>query len=157
MATITLNIYQNQNKQSKGYQKWYGRVKHSTPIDAATLCDHVAMDSGLERADVATVFDAVLKQIKEQLCGGHPIKIEGLGTFKIGIKSKGVSTLDIKKSHPTFDPETDDPRKYLSGRQVESSHILFTPSDEIKTLLSTVKLVTDKTEWAAQLEKEKNV
>lgn len=150
MSKISIVVYQNNNQYSPAYKKYYGRVKHSSTVDVQMLCNHVAMDSGIEVSNVAVVFDALLKQIKEQLCGGHPIKVDGLGSMKVGIKSKGVGAADVKKRYPNFDPEKEDIRKYLSARQVEGAHLLFTASDDIKTLLRAVKFETDKSEWESE-------
>jgi hypothetical protein len=38
---------------------------------------------------------------------------------------------------------------------VKKAHILFTPTEEVKQLLRSVKFETDKTEWASLLKKEK--
>ena len=149
MAKVKISIYQNRNKKSKNYKQFYGRVKHNSTIEPATLCAHAANDSGIEEAKVAIVFEGVLKQMKEQLCLGHPITLDGMGTFKIGISSEGVSTEDVQRRYPQFDPETDDIRRYLSARQVKSAHLLFNPSVEVKTLLRAIKFETDKTEWAS--------
>lgn len=147
MASIVISVYQNKNDKSKAYGKFYGRVKHTTMVDTQLLCENAAADSGIEEADVAIIFDALLKQIKEQLCSGHPIKVENLGTMKLGISSTGVSTEDIRKRKPDFDPTKEDIRKYLTSKMVKGAHFLFTPSDEIKTLLRSVKFQTDKSEW----------
>ena len=156
MGLVVINIYPNSNATSKAYGKWYGRVKQESVVDAKMLCAHAALDSGIESADVAVVFDALFKQMKEQLCNGHPIVVEQFGTFKIGVSSSGVSLADIKKSYKQFDSATDDPRRYLNcGRMVKSVHLNFVPSKEVKEVLGSVKYETDKTEWAAQLEIEK--
>ncbi len=155
MATVTIGIYQNNNQYNSAYQKFFGRVMHSTEIDVEMLCAHVALDSGVEQAQVAIVFDAVAKQMKEQLCNGHPIKVEGLGTFKIGVKSEGWGVSDVKKVYPKFDPEKEDIRKYLSARQVKSAHLIFKPTEAVKNMLRGIKMTTDKTEWASLIEQEK--
>ena len=155
MAQVKIRVYQNNNAYSSAYGKFYGRVQKSTKIDVDMLCTHVAMDSGVEKAQVGIVFDAVAKQIKEQLCNGHPIKVEGIGTFKIGISSEGWGVAEVKKLYPSFDPETEDIRKYLSARQVKKASLLFAPTDEVRQLLRSVKFLTDKTEWNSLLAKEK--
>jgi hypothetical protein len=38
---------------------------------------------------------------------------------------------------------------------VKSAYILFTPCESIKSALRAIKMVTNKTEWEAQLAKEK--
>lgn len=147
MGKITIRVYQNNNKKSVGYKKFYGRVSHTSTIDATTLCKHAAMDSGIEESSVATIYDAQLKQMKEMLCNGHPIKIDGLGIFKIGLSSTGVSEQEVQQKHPDYNPETDDIRKYLNARQVKKARLLFIPCDAIKEALRGVKFESDKSDW----------
>ncbi len=156
MGKVTIEVYQNHNSKSESYGKYYGHAVQASTIDEKTLCKHVAMDSGVEESEVAVVYDGQLKQVKELLCNGHAIKMEGLGTFKVGISSEGVSVADVQKRYPHFDPETEDICKYLTAKQVKSAHLLFTPCEEIKMALCSVKFETDKSEWAAQMNAEKN-
>lgn len=147
MGKVRIRVYQNKNSKSRAYRKFYGRVSHASTIDVSTLCAHAAMDSGIERSLVPTVYDAQLKQMKELLCNGHAIKVDGLGTFKLGVESEGVSEEEVQQRHPQFDPETEDIRKYLSARQVKRARLLFTPCAEIKSALRSVKYETDKSDW----------
>ena len=158
MAKVTIKVYQILNTKSAAYGKYYGRVHQNSIIEPETLCKHAAMDSGIEQSEIAVVSDAVMKQLNELLFNGHPIKVTGLGTFKLGISSEGVSAADVQHRYPEFDPSKDDIRKYLSTKQVKKVFIHFTPSETIKAALRAVKVETDKTEWAAQmaLEKENN-
>ena len=155
MAKATICVYRNNNAYSRAYRKYYGRVRQSTLIDSEALCEHVALDSGIERTQVAIIFDAIAKQMKDQLCNGHPIKVDGIGTFKVGISSEGWDLEKVKKLNPRFDPEKEDIRKYLSARQVKEAYLLFTPSEDLRTMLRGVKLSTDKTEWADVIRQEK--
>lgn len=155
MATIRIGIYQNANMESKAYKKFYGRIKHASTIDAEVLCKHTAMDSGIEESSVVMIYNAQQKQMKELLCNGHPIEVPGLGTFKIGVTSVGWSVADVQRRFPKFNPETDDIRHYLSARQVKQAHILFTPCESIKDALRGIKMITDKSDWEAQLLAEK--
>ena len=148
MGKVRIKIYQNKNSKAQAYKKFYGKVQHSSTIDASTLCEHAAMDSGIERSLVPTVYDAQLKQMKELLCNGHAIKVDSLGTFKLGVESEGVTAAEVHERYPRFNPETDDIRKYWSARQVKRSRLLFTPCAEIKAALRSVKYETDKTDWS---------
>lgn len=150
MAQVKISVYQSTNAKMTNYGRYYGRVKHGNPISVETLCKNVALDSGIAEEQVAVVFDAILKQMKEQLCAGHPIKVDHLGTVKIGIHSNGVSAEDVKKKHPDFDPEKDDIRRYLTAKLVKKAHLLFNPCTEIKTALREIKYVTDKSEWSKE-------
>ena len=147
MPKSKLMLYRNSNHASAAYNNYYGRVKQSTTIDAKELCTYVARDSGIDEGHVMMVFNALIKQMEEQLCNGHPITIDGFFSAKVGIKSKGVSIEDVKKRVPGFDPENDDITKYLSANQVISAHLLLTASERIRTLLRSIKFETDKSDW----------
>jgi len=155
MSKIKIRVYQNHNRNSKSYKKYFGRVQHSSTVDSTTLCLHAAMDSGIESTAIAQVYDAQQKQMKEQLFNGHTIVIPELGTFKIGVASEGLSVADVQERYPQFDPETEDIRKYLSARQVKKAYLLFTPCAAIKEALRAIKFETDKVEWTAQMQQEK--
>ena len=137
MGKVYISVYQNRNDKMGAYQKWYGRVKQGMEIPADVLCQHAAQDSGIEEAHVAIVFDGVLKQIKEQLCNGHPIKVEGLGTFKIGVKSEGWDETDFAK-RPGY-KEGEDPRKWCSAQQVKGCRLNYRPTEDIKDMLREIK------------------
>ena len=153
MASIQIKVYRNNNASNrKAYGRYFGRVAHSTTLDAEALCNRVAQDSHIEEGYVGVVFGALCKQMKELLCNGHPIEVEGLGIMKVGIKSKGVSAKDVKKRVPDFNPKKDDITRYLSARQVERPHLLFTPNKRIKELLREVKFDTDRSDWKEETE-----
>lgn len=154
MSIIRIGVYQNNNQSSPAYKKFYGRVLHSETISSKALCAHAAKDSGIEESSISVVFDAFLKQFEEQLCGGHPIKVDWLGLFRLGVHSSGIGVNDVRKAHPEFDPDKEDIRKYVSARQVKSAHLLFTPCEEIKDLLRAVKFETDKSQWEQNTEEK---
>lgn len=156
MGQVTLIVYQNNNSRSAGYKKYYGRVRMNSEIDVVTLCAHAAQDSGIEQSDVETVFDGLLKQIKELLCNGHPIRFSNFGTFKLGVSSKGLSAEDAAKMGYQADDPNDDIRKYMNASTlVTGAYLNFKPDADVKSLLNIVKFVTDKTEWSRVIEKEK--
>ena len=150
MGKIKIKLYQNNNRKSDQYKFFYGRAYQATPIDESTLCEHAALDSNIEKSEIAMVYDAEAKQIKVLVCNGHAIKVEGLVTCKIGVSSKGVSEAEIQERHPEFDPTKDDIRKYLSAKQIKKARLLFTPCEEIKEALRSVKFETDKSEWETE-------
>jgi predicted histone-like DNA-binding protein len=147
MGKIIIELYQNNNEKSDNYKNFYGRARKATPVDATTLSEHAASDSNIESSDIANIYDAEFKQIQELACNGHAIQLDGWGTFKLAISSKGVSAADVKARHPEFDPTKEDIRKYLSAKQVKKARLVFIPCQEIKEALRSVKFETDKSEW----------
>lgn len=147
MGKIIIELYQNNNEKSDNYKNFYGRARKATPVDATTLSEHAASDSNIESSDIANIYDAEFKQIQELACNGHAIQLDGWGTFKLAVSSKGVSEADVKARHPEFDPTKEDIRKYLSAKQVKKARLVFIPCQEIKEALRSVKFETDKSEW----------
>jgi len=156
MGKIIIELYQNNNRKSDNYQFFYGRARKASPVDATTLSEHAASDSSIEASEIANIYDAQFKQIKELACNGHAIKLEGWGTFKISVSSKGISEAEIQERHPEYDPAKDDIRKYLSARQVKKARLLFIPCQEIKDALRSVKFETDKSEWISDDDNDNN-
>lgn len=147
MPKIVLELYQNNNEKSDNYKYFYGRARKTTNVDATTLSEHAANDSNIEASEIACTYDAQFKQIQELVCNGHAIKLDGWGTFKLTVSSKGVSEADVIARHPEYDPTKDDIRKYLSAKQVKKARLIFIPCQEIKDALRSVKFETDKSEW----------
>ena len=123
MAKVTIEVYQILNTKSPAYGKFFGRVRQNSTIESATLCKHAAMDSGIEEGEVAMVSDAVLKQVKELLLNGHPIRIPHLGLLKMSVNSKGTTSVS----------------EYNAGHEITNIHLVFTPDAEIKAELESLK------------------
>ena len=147
MGKLIIELYQNNNEKSDNYKNFYGRVRKATSVDANTLGEHAANDSNIEASEIANIYDAEFKQIQELACNGHAIRLDGWGTFKLSVSSKGISEAEVIARHPEFDPTKDDIRKYLSANQVKKAKLVFTPCQEIKDALRSVKFETDKSEW----------
>lgn len=98
MGKIIIELYQNNNEKSDNYKNFYGRARKATPVDATTLSEHAASDSNIESSDIANIYDAEFKQIQELACNGHAIQLDGWGTFKLTVSSKGVSEADVNVS-----------------------------------------------------------
>ena len=101
-------------------------------LTAKELAEHTAQDSRIEQASVEKVMDAIFKQIKEQLLNGHFIKLPGLGTLKIGV-------------HPATDKDgksvggAKTEKEYSCQKHLGGAHLLFQPSQDIKSELHAVK------------------
>lgn len=112
----------------------YARVVMNSLITADDLVDLIAIDSQVERAQVAVVTDAIGKQIKELVMNGHNIKVGSLGTLGIGFRTKW----------------SDSPLKVNINECLRSVRVRFITSEEIRNLQrscrKTKTVIRNKTE-----------
>ncbi len=123
MAIIRVKPYQNKNEKSLAFGKWFMHTHLNTPLDINDLANHMASDSKIERTLVATINNAITKQIAELLCNGHPIRIKHLGLLKLGVNSKGSETVS----------------EFNAGTDIKNVHIVLRPDAEIKEELRKIK------------------
>lgn len=81
------------NSKSLAFGKWFMRTFLNSVLDINDLANHMANDSKIERTLVANINSAITRQIVELLCNGHPIRILHIGLLKLGVNSKGESTV----------------------------------------------------------------
>lgn len=120
MIKMKVTPYQNKNRKSAAYGKWFMRPLYNTTLNTNDMNNHMQMDSKIERSMVGAVNNAISRQIAELLCNGHPIKIPHLGTLKLGASSKGKETA----------------AKYNAGNDIKGVHLIIVPDAEIKAELN---------------------
>ena len=63
-----LRLYQNKNKKSKAYGKYYGRVKATKTLNTTQLANHIAEHGSIITEDVLlSTINKMTKCIKELL------------------------------------------------------------------------------------------
>ena len=92
MGTITIKKYQNTNeKLTKCYKKWYGKVLHRGTMGTDELANHIMKHGSVYTDDVVLgVTRKLMHCIAEQLAEGYKVKLDGIGTLYLGASSTGV-------------------------------------------------------------------
>ena len=143
MGSIRAEPYQNTNISSTAYGKWYFRPFYDQTLDVEELANQIMWDSKVERSKMQAVVAAVIKQIREHLCNGKPIRVPHLGLLKLGVSSKGVATV----------------QEYNAGTDIKNLRILLYPDQEIKRELREmryVKYIPPKQKDAISVESDDN-
>ena len=55
------------------------------------IATKVAYDCTVTKADCKAVIEALIHEMNNQLLNSYSVKLDGLGTFKVTIKSRGLS------------------------------------------------------------------
>ena len=87
---IRIKLYQNNNPESKAYQKWYPRVVADETIGLDELAEHMAShNTPFSKGAIKGILTDAVACTKELLLLGKNVKFPDLAIFSIGLRLKG--------------------------------------------------------------------
>ena len=134
---VRYKLYQDNRAESTTRGKWYARaVYNGKPKTLKQMALKIQENVSVKKADVISVLDEMVGVLKEWLQDSNRVKIDGLGSFKIGLKTKPADTakdFSVSKhvvgARVNFLPEVEvDPttgtrmKSMLMGLQVEETN-----------------------------------
>ena len=130
--SVFYRLHQDQSTGTKRSGKWYARAVPTAVINTRQLAEIVQRNCTVKRSDVVAVIEEMVEVMKDQMQDSKRVKLEGFGSFKIGIQSKGAQTAGkfsvaehVKGLRVVFMPErTKDSsgnrsKQFLQGARVE--------------------------------------
>lgn len=102
--SVFYTLQENKIKSSKSKGKWFARA---TPLGTKTIEDMATVmqrNCTVKRSDIIAVLSEFAETLAGFLQDGYRVKIDRLGAFKVGLRSKGAIT-------PTEFKETENIRK----------------------------------------------
>ena len=103
---------QDNRKNSTHKGQWYGRAVYQGTVNEYDLAKSIEAKCTVHRADVVAVIIALIDEMSRALQSSLRVKLNGFGTFKMGLSSRPAETADkfttdnIKKLRVLFQPET---------------------------------------------------
>ena len=88
MAAIQYVTYQDNRKN--GTNLWYGRAVHPTTVDLDQISDRIQQNCSMKKSDVMAVLVEMVETMNYELQNSNKVKIDGLGTFFISLKTSGA-------------------------------------------------------------------
>ena len=108
---VTYSVSPRINPKDKNMPpKYYGHVQANGDVSLREMSEHIQASCTVTKADVYAVLVAMEDVIIDALKSGEIIRLGDLGTFQIGISSKGALTEEdyddslIKKARINFRP-----------------------------------------------------
>ena len=105
---------QNKNDESTAYGKWFATAVYDQRfIETDDLANFIQAQASVKKSDVKAVLDELGGAMKHFFELGQKVKLEGIGTFKVGFSSIGAATNDacgasnITTRRVLFLPETE--------------------------------------------------
>ena len=130
--SVFYRLHQDQSTGTKKSGKWYARAVPMAVINTRQLAEIIQRNCTVKRSDVVAVIEEMVEVMKDQMQDSKRVKLEGFGSFKIGIQSKGAQTAakfsvaeHVKGLRVVFMPErTKDSsgnrsKQFLQGARVE--------------------------------------
>ena len=130
--SVFYRLHQDKSVGTKRSGKWYARMVPTAVVDTRKLAEIIQRNCTVKKADVLAVIDELVETMRDQMQDSKRVKLDGFGSFKIGIKSKGAQSAkaftvqeNIKDLHVVFLPErsTDAAgnrsKQFLQGASVE--------------------------------------
>lgn len=92
---VFYKVYKLQRTFSDGRQdpangKWYAKALSVGTVGIDQLADIIQKNCSMKKSDVKAVLTELSEVMADKLQESYSVKLEGLGTFKVGLKCKGA-------------------------------------------------------------------
>ena len=109
---VNYKIYQSTAKNAtKGL--YYARTAYRETVDLKKLAEIMQANCTVKYSDILAVLTELGEVMKNELLNSKPVKIMGLGTFRVSLRSRGcadLNTFNIQNSivgaRVRFSPDT---------------------------------------------------
>jgi len=128
---IRYKLYQDNRKNSTTRGMWYARAAVMGVTDLETLAARIQRNCTAKKSDVMAVLTELVEVMQDELQEGRRVKLDGFGSFKIGISTTGAES----------------PKLFTPTKNVKGVHVLFQPEvktsadgSRVKTFLTGIKV-----------------
>lgn len=108
---VFYKLYKNNRKEGKSAGKWYSRATMLEVVDLDKLADVMQANSTVKKSDIKAVLTELVDVMKQALQDSKRVKLDGFGSFKVGISSLGA----------------DSAKDFSVGKHIKGLHIVFQP------------------------------
>ena len=138
--SVFYRLHQDKSVGTKRSGKWYARMVPTAVVDTRKLAEIIQRNCTVKKADVLAVIDELVETMRDQMQDSKRVKLDGFGSFKIGIKSKGAQTAkaftvqeNIEDLHVVFTPErTHDAAGNRSKQFLQGAVVEELPSNKVE-------------------------
>jgi len=110
--SVFYRLHQDKSQNTKRSGKWYARAVPMAMINTRQLAEIMQRNCTVKKADILAVLDELVETMRDQMQDGKRIKLDGFGSFKIGLECTGSRSAEAFKvadnitgMHVVFSPE----------------------------------------------------
>ena len=108
---VFYRLHQDQSVGTKRSGKWYARMVPTSCINTRQLAEIIQRNCTVKKSDVMAVLEELVETMRDQLQDSKRVKLDGFGSFKIGINCKGARSA----------------KAFTVNDNIENLHVVFTP------------------------------
>ena len=82
--------------KQKGYGKWYPRAVMTNTVDTDALATIMQRNCTVKKSDILAVISELIETMQDQLQDSKRVKLNGFGTFKIGMRLRFVQDRHVE-------------------------------------------------------------
>ena len=109
--SVFYRLHQDQSVGTKRSGKWYARMVPTGVINTSQLAEIIQRNCTVKKSDVMAVLEELVETMRDQMQDSKRIKLDGFGSFKIGIQCRGARSA----------------KAFTVQDNIESLHVVFTP------------------------------
>ena len=109
--SVFYRLHQDKSKNTSRTGKWYARMVPTTVVDTRQLAAIMQRNCTVKKSDILAVLDELVETMRDQMQDSKRVKLDGFGSFKIGLNSKGARTA----------------KSFTVADHIEGMHVVFTP------------------------------
>ena len=128
---VFYRLHQDQSTGTKRSGKWYARAVPTAVIGTRQLAEIIQRNCTVKKSDVIAVLEELVEVMKDQMQDSKRVKLDGFGSFKIGINCRGARSA----------------KAFTINDNIEGLHVVFTPErthdqagNKVKQFLQGVKV-----------------
>ena len=110
--SVFFRLHQDKSRNTQRSGKWYARAVSTSVVNTRQLAEIMQRNCTVKRSDIMAVIEELVETMRDQLQDSKRIKLDGFGSFKIGVRSIGAATANdfsvagnIKGMRVIFSPE----------------------------------------------------
>jgi len=92
--SVFYRLYQDKSLNTKRSGKWYARAVSMSVINTRQLAEIMQRNCTVKKSDILAVLDELVETMRDQLQDSKRVKLDGFGSFKIGLRSKGARSAE---------------------------------------------------------------
>ena len=118
---------QNKNRDSAAFGKYFATAVYDNNfVETDELAEFIQRQASVKKSDIGAVLDELGEAMKHYLELGQKIRIKGLGIFKVGFSSIGVTKIEdvsaatITDRRVLFQPES---KRVVVGQEIKDGKV----------------------------------
>ena len=109
--SVFYRLHQDKSKNTVRSGNWYARAVATSVVDTRKLAEIMQRNCTVKKSDILAVLDELVETMRDQLQDSKRVKLDGFGSFKIGIRSCGAES----------------PKQFSTSENVKGMRVIFMP------------------------------